>query len=226
MSAFGFSTEPSAGGDFLPIVKYDSRAGRLFRVDRVQTAAGWEKNPVDITSTFKAVFDFDNLETGWINFPQAGAPQFALVPAGTPIPAKPSNDHKNGIRFLVKLDAASAGPAPAVREISSNAKAFLTGTEVLFNDWKAQRDANPGKLPVVVLETTVSVTSGQGVQKSTNYQPKWKITGWAPRPQDLVPQPRGVSIPAPASAPPATGSTVAAPPPAQQPVMAGADDFG
>ena len=34
-NVFGFSTEPSAGGDFTPIIKYDARAGRIFRVDRV-----------------------------------------------------------------------------------------------------------------------------------------------------------------------------------------------
>ena len=48
-SVFGFSTESSGGGDFLPIVKYDARAGRFFRMDRVDTGSGFESDPVDIT---------------------------------------------------------------------------------------------------------------------------------------------------------------------------------
>lgn len=220
MSVFGFDTSASSGGDFLPIVKYDSRAGRLFRVDRVQTAMGWEKTPVDITTAFKAVVDLDNLETGWINFPQSGAPQYTMVPVGQHIPARPSQDHKNGIRFVVKLDGNSAGGTAAIREMSSNAKAFLQGMETLYTAYLAQKDANPGKLPVVILKTTMPVTSGSGAQKSTNYVPVWEIAGWAPRPQDLNAQPRGQA--APAATPPATGSTLAPPP---QPAFADAD-FG
>src|SRR4051812_47950315 len=63
MSVFGFSTEPT-GGDFLPIIKYDARAGRIFRVDRGIDGP----NPTDITDSFTAVFDFANIETGWMNF--------------------------------------------------------------------------------------------------------------------------------------------------------------
>ena len=70
-NVFGFSTEMSGGGDFTPIVKYDSRAGRIFRVDRVQTNDGFVSDPVDITQGFKAVFDFENIEVGWIDFPVA-----------------------------------------------------------------------------------------------------------------------------------------------------------
>ena len=47
-NVFGFSTEPA--GDFMPILKYDSRAGRLFRVDRENTGDGFSNDPVDITS--------------------------------------------------------------------------------------------------------------------------------------------------------------------------------
>src|SRR6186997_3068713 len=122
MSRFGFSTEPSAGGDFTPIVKYDARAGRVFRVDREQTADGFASNPVDITSTFKAVVDFENVETGWMDFPPGSAPSFALVllsslDKGGSLPDRPSVKHKNGVRFLLKLNKACGGDKP-VRELA------------------------------------------------------------------------------------------------------------
>ena len=47
-NVFGFSTEPA--GDFMPILKFDARAGRLFRVDRENTGDGFSNEPVDITS--------------------------------------------------------------------------------------------------------------------------------------------------------------------------------
>ena len=53
--ALGFNLgSGGGGGDFLPIIKYDARAGRLFRVDREDGVS----TSVDITRNFKAVFDF------------------------------------------------------------------------------------------------------------------------------------------------------------------------
>ena len=77
---FGFSTEPSpGGGDFTPIIKYDARAGRVFRVDRISTGNGFETNPIDITATFKAVVDFENIKTGWMVFTPGSAPSFVVI---------------------------------------------------------------------------------------------------------------------------------------------------
>src|SRR5688500_13241982 len=125
MSAFGFSTTTSSG-DFLPVVKYDSRAGRMFRLDRVDVGGQWINEQKDITSEFKAQFDFENLETSWINFQAGAAPVFALAKVGDPLPAKPSETARNGIRVLVKL-AADIGGDKRVRELAGNAKVFLQG---------------------------------------------------------------------------------------------------
>jgi hypothetical protein len=229
MSRFGFSTEPSAGGDFLPIVKYDARAGRIFRVDRTDTGQGFVSEPVDITHNFKAIVDFENIETGWINFATGGAPDFRLVPLGHELPTRPSEGHKNGIRFMLKLDKASGGEKP-IREIAGTAKAFLSGVEAVFADYEAHRSENPGKLPVVVMEGSTPIKSGSGDKQSTNYVPKFKIASWAPR-GDLVFQPKGGAAPSASghsATPPSTGSQKVDPPQPKQPTMAAADedDFG
>jgi len=96
----------------------------------------------------------------------------------------------------------------------------------------------------VALKDTIGVTSGQGAQKSTNYQPVFEIVGWAGRPADLVHKPKMRSgatatrteAPEPFSSsatPPSTGSTKVEPPAAKapeakpEPAMAGTDDdFG
>src|SRR5215203_5554858 len=105
---FGFSTQPSSG-EFTPILKYDSRAGRLFRRDRIDVGGTWTNDEVDITSTFRAVVDLENVEVGWISF-SSGVPDFKLVPNGQPIPPRPDGvtdkgrpAYQNGIRIMLKL---------------------------------------------------------------------------------------------------------------------------
>src|SRR5215204_7176925 len=145
---FGFSTAPSSGGDFLPIVKYDARSGIMFRVDSLATANGFEKNPVDISAGFQAQVDFDNIETGWIDF-SGSAPSFVLVPLGQKLPDRPSINHKNGLRFLIKLATQCADGMPRVREMASTAKAFLSGIENVYRQYLAEKAQHPGELPVI-----------------------------------------------------------------------------
>jgi hypothetical protein len=220
MSIFGFSTEAPTG-DFTPIVKYDARAGRIFRVDRTQDTAGnWDTTPVDITTSFKAVCDFENIETGWIDFSTGSAPSFVLVPRGQQLPPKPSSTHKNGIRFMIKLSKDCGGDRP-VREIAGTSRAVLQGTQAVVEQWMREASQHPGQLPVIVLDKTTPVKTGSGEKSSTNYHPTWRLIAWAPRPPDLTAKP--VQQPAQAqgngaatNAAPATGSQRAAPPPQQQ----------
>jgi hypothetical protein len=102
-------------------------------------------------------------------------------------------------------DDSGAGP----RELASTAKAFLNGINILHDAYLAGKDANPGKLPVVVLNGEIPITSGSGDKRTTNYQPKFEIVSWSPRPKNLVRTSRANSSPAPGAhaAPPATGGT-------------------
>jgi hypothetical protein len=213
MSVFGFSTEPSnGGGDFLPIVQYDARAGRFFRRDRVDTGNGYANEPVDITANVKFIADFDNVEVGWIVFSPGSAPDFKLVPIGSQLPDRPSPNHKNGIRFMLKLSKECGGDKP-IREIAGTSKAFLSGIEAIYAQYLKEREKYPGKLPVLTLEKTIPVKTGTGERSSTNYHPQFRISGWAPR-GDLVFEPKGgaaAAAPSPATAP-STGSTRASAP--------------
>ena len=241
--AFGFSTEPSAGGDFLPIIKYDARAGRMFRIDRVNNGQGFDSQPHDITQQFQALADFENLETGWIDFQAGSAPSFVMIKLDdldakrATFPVKPGPTHKSGIRFMVKLHKNIAGDSQ-IREIAGTARTFLTGVEQVYTEYKAQRAQHPGELPVLMIDgTPMPVKSGSGEKSSTNYQPKFKIVGWAAR-GDLKPMPRGTAAVAPAAngggngfdTPPNTGAGARqAPkqaPQQQQPAGFDPSDFG
>lgn len=226
---FGLNYESAGGGDIVPVVKFDARAGRFFRIDR----ADGVNSPVDITRNFKAVADLENVEVGYIKFGAGEAPDFVMVPLGQPMPAKPSPDHKQGIRIMLKLGRECGGD---VREISTTAKVGLRGLDELHTAYENSRESKAGQLPIVALKDTIPVTSEGRGQKSTNYQPVFEITGWAPRPNDLVHAPRGGSAPAAAApapdmaraAPPSTGSTQVPPPAAASaaPAEGDAEDFG
>jgi hypothetical protein len=214
MSVFGFSTESTGGGDFTPVLKFDARAGRFFRMDRVDTGQGFENELVDITQGIKFLADFENVETGWIIFTPGVAPDFKLVPYGTQLPDRPSPNHKNGVRFMLKLSKECGGEKP-IREIAGTSKAFLSGVEAVFVQYLAEKGKNPGKLPVLTVDKIVPVKTGSGVSSSTNYHPQFRISGWAPR-GDLVFEAKGVT-PSVASqvlaqTAPSTGSTRAAAP--------------
>ena len=160
MARFGFSTETSAGGDFTPIVKYDARSGRMFRIDRIQDANGFTNDQVDITASFKACFDLESVETGWMLFAPGAPPSLhlttlAALDAGGEYPEKPTPDHKNGVRFMLKLTKACGGDKP-VREIAGQSKAFLSAVEELYAQYEREKAQHPGELPVVELVRTGS----------------------------------------------------------------------
>jgi hypothetical protein len=216
--ALGLSYGSGGGADFLPIVKYDARAGRIFRVDREDGVS----TPTDITKNFKAVFDFENVQVGWMRFVAGAAPDFVLVDHGQQMPSKPSDEHRQGVRIVMLLSDKCGGD---IREMTGNAAAFLRGMDKLHNDYEEQSVNNKGKLPVVVLEDTVSVETGSGVKKSTNYSPVFKIIGWSARPASLVKNSRSSEESPSRSGPPSTGSTkVDAPAKSKAPVTVSDDD--
>lgn len=211
------------GGQYLPLVKYDARAGRMYRVVRELGVDGWMSHATDITTKFSAVMDLENLEIGWMHFAAGSAPDLRLVPNGKDAGPAPSEHHKLGVRIILKLSKDAGGD---VRELTTSAKTAVGAISALHDQYLAGLSANPGKLPVVKMVGTKAVTTGQGTRKSTNYAPEFTIASWVARPADLQHTPRSSSAPAPAAppAPASTGSRVVPPPAPKQ--MAEAEDFG
>jgi hypothetical protein len=151
------------------------------------------REPIDITDSFAAVFDFQNVETGWMNF-SGGAPDFKLVKMGSAMPVRPSESHKNGIRLMIKLHPSCAGNGPPIREFSTTAKAALSGIERIYMEY-LEKKGDTNKLPIIAFRGSTPVKTGSGQNQSTNFVPKFEIVGWANRPSDLVYVPRGSSGP-------------------------------
>lgn len=206
--ALGFNME-SGGGDFAPILKYDARAGRMFRVDReIDSGGEWESKNVDITANFSAVFDLENIETGWLLFAAGTAPDIKVVRHGEPVPPRPSDQHKQGFRLTVKLAKECGGD---VREFCASAKSVLFPIDELHTAYLAGAKANPGMLPVVKMTGTEAISTKSPKGTTTNYAPVFEVVKWVKRPEGLDGKPKAEPAVAKA-APAATGSTRVPPP--------------
>jgi hypothetical protein len=220
--ALGLNFSSEGGGNYLGIVKFNAKAGRMFRRDR----ENGESIDTDITRTFKAIIDVENIEMGWMDFDTGGAPSMIMAHHLSPKPQKPSDKYRWGARVVLKLSKELGGD---LREMASNSKSFLRGLDKLHDDYLEGVKKNPGKLPVVTLDESVPIVTGEGAKKSTNYAPAFEITGWTKRPDDLVYTPRNAPAqddeedPAPRT-PPSTGSTRAAAPAKKAPESE--DDWG
>lgn len=205
--ALGFNMESGGGGDFMPIIKYDARAGRMFRMDRDLDAGGeWESKSVDITSNFAAVFDLENIETGWLLFAAGTAPDIKTVRHGEPVPPRPTDQHKQGFRLTVKLAKECGGD---VREFCASAKSVLFPIDELHTAYLAGAKANPGMLPLVKMTGTEAISTKSPKGTTTNYAPVFEIVKWVKRPDGLDGKPKAAPAP---PAPAATGSTRVPPP--------------
>src|SRR4051812_32965408 len=143
-------------GHRVPIIKYDARAGRMFRVDRSDDSGRWESNPVEITPIFQAVIDLANIETGWLHFPTGGAPDIRTVKIGQALPDRPTDKHRTGFRVTMLLGKQGGGD---VREMAGNAAVAIKGMDLLHDAYMAAPEQAQGLLPVVKLGSTLPITT-------------------------------------------------------------------
>src|SRR5262245_60974952 len=198
----GFSPAPAGSKDITPYIKYDARSGTLCRVDKEFDGQRWVSNGTFIPhDEFAAVFDMENVETGWLNF--AGKfPTAVLVRCEDlsaerlTMPPRPDDTHKNGMRVLIRLRNEIAGSS-AVRELSSTADSFSRGLGNLLLEYLEALPRHPNMLPVVTMpQPPLPVKTGQGQKYSVNFEPKFVISGWVPR-GDFEWKPHAGSIPSP-----------------------------
>lgn len=188
-----------ASGEAKAHIKYDARAGRFSRMDN--------KEATDITQSFAAIMDLEQIEVGWARFAANSAPDFVMARVGQPLPARPTQDHKRAFRMMLKLGRNCGGD---VREFASAAGCVIQAIDELHDAYSAAPQAAQGLLPVVTLAGSVAVKTQTPNGVTTNYKPQFTIASWQPRPAEL-----GSSGDAPKAAPaPAPKATAPAPQPA------------
>lgn len=167
-------------GDFVPWVKYNSKAGRWY----IKDDAG---NDLEVD---KPVFvaDFAEIKTGWFYFSAGAAPERVLDPSLTsraPKPDKTFVDEKGKTRDCFKrgfaLNVFSEKAFGGVCELSSVANAICAPIGELYEKYANAAEKEEGKLPVVQFVKANAITGKHG----TNYEPVFDIVKWVDRPTEF-----------------------------------------
>ena len=122
----------------------------------------------------KSVFDYENLETGWMLIATGifeFLPDNGLGQKG----AQPTPEHKRGFR------ATFFNKQMGVAEFSANGAGANMGLEALWKQVQAQASANAGKLPVVEYKGSRPEKVGKG----TTRVPLFEVVSWVARPAAL-----------------------------------------
>lgn len=218
--AFGISGNAGGGDgdDFLPLLTYNAKAGRLKLQQRVEGVAGWETQESDISFTSPMfVMDLAAVRVGWLLFKAGMPPVKALAYVGHPIPPQPVGNWGNDAQgkplkprhgFVMHL----MGTDRVLREFSANAGCVIDSMNTLHDAYLAAPEAAQGMVPVVKFAGTTEMKTKHG----SNFAPLWEIVKWVPRPTEFGALPSAKPAPAPVAAAPAP---VAAPAKAKVPEM-------
>ena len=156
----------------------------------------------------KFVFDYENLETGWMHI---AVGIFEFIPDATlgQKGAQPSADHKRGFK------ATFYNKTMGVAEFSANGAGANMGIDALWKQIQAQSPVDhAGKLPVV----QYTGSRPEKVGKGSTRVPEFNVTGWVARPAALSDDNSGgfdpeISAPAPVPVKPAPSPVKAKPAP-------------
>lgn len=156
------------GGDYKPYVKY------------MASTSSWANRDGAVTLN-KAVFDLENIKTGWCSFVEGGAPQWVLDDSLERPSSRPEGEGewKRGFKVLMMSKAAFGDEEP-VAEWATNGAGATMSIQQLYSDYEAAGD-KAGQVPVVQYEGAVPTKVGKG---STTI-PTLKIVSWIDRPAEL-----------------------------------------
>lgn len=160
-------------GDFTPYMKFNAKEGRWY--------IGGEKGEGDIEiENPRLAMDLENIETGWICFPQGSAPQYALdvgnhrLPQPEPIG---SQDFREGFRVTVHCTNKVDGNEIGLREWASCAGAVKEQILYIYGEWERVKEEHLHEVPVYVCEGVKKIES----RYEGSFRPMMKLEKWVSR---------------------------------------------
>ena len=160
-------------GEFTPYLKYNAKAGRFYV--RPQGAT----QDVEVANPRLAV-DMAHIKTGWIFYPEGGAPEKvwdASPDKAAPRPAGPKK-FKRGFEALVFGGDNIPGVGKlGLREFGSTASCVIAAILKMHAAYEAGAAVNPGKVPFYACKSVIPIQGAYG----TNYEPDFALTGWVDR---------------------------------------------
>jgi hypothetical protein len=159
---------------------WDFENGCMVLEDRVRTDSGdWEIQQRKVENDkFRAVIDLPNIERGWIAFVKGEGLNAVLARLGQDYGDPPSDQHKEGLRLVAKMDASLGGD---VREFISTSAGVWSSIDSLHDAYLADLAKHPDCLPAV----DIVDMRKEEVRDRTFHVPLFKIRGWVPRPPEL-----------------------------------------
>jgi len=136
-------------------------------------ANAWSNQDGEFTLD-KFVFDYENLETGWMLI-ATGVFEFSPDSGLGQKGSQPTPEHKRGFK------ATFYNKTINVAEWSANGAGSNMGLESLYKQVSAQASANAGKLPVVEYKGSRPEKVGKG----TTRIPLFEVVSWVARPAAL-----------------------------------------
>lgn len=154
----------SSGGGSGNYIRYSPQVNAWTRKDE-------DGNYIEFKFT-QAVFDYENVQTGWMLI-ATGQYEFLADNTLGKKGAQPSPEHKRGFRATFYNKELGG-----VVEYSANGAGANMGLEALWKKVQAQAQDNAGKLPVVEFKGATAMKVGKG----TTRVPEFDVVKWVARP--------------------------------------------
>jgi hypothetical protein len=177
----GLGKRKTGGGEIMPLLKFDARVGRFYTQNRAYEYGEWRSVQMDVTNDLVVLFDLKNMRKGWIKFPKGAAPETVLFPLGEDIGDAPSDEHREGLRVLARLDGETTW-----REMLSTAAGLWAGLDALHDAYLAGVEEHPDQLPVTQLADIKEKKTESG---GSSWTPIFEITDWIDPGEVTVPTP-------------------------------------
>jgi hypothetical protein len=175
--ALGLNLDDNSGSftKIVPAAKWDAKYGKLLVVDKSPSpdTGKWEAEDIEVAAGAKIVIDMENILIGFINFKPYSA---VWAKVGEKKPAPPSADHKPAVRIPMFFKE------HGVREMTPTSKTVQRAFDSLHDEYLAQAQAHPGKLPVVTVKGSKVIKMKTKEGEAKFKAPDWAITGWVDRP--------------------------------------------
>ncbi len=162
-------SDGNSGGQFYDKLRFNAQGGVWF----MKSQEGEKRFPTG----FKAVFDMENLQTGWSKY-NGKYLDFIPDPSlenAAPRPAPTAGDEEKWKRSF-KLLAYSKDAFGGTLEFLHSALTVTGAFNELYSDYESKSEAE--KLPVVSVD-------GDPVKVNDYYAPSWKIDKMISRPKEL-----------------------------------------
>jgi hypothetical protein len=168
-------------GTRLAKLSWDYDIGKFVSETRAKDDSGnWESSNVNIDNDkFRAAADMAHVLVGWIAYIKGEGINAVLKPIGEDYGDRPSEEHKEGLRLVLKMDKANGG---AVHEFISTAPGVWDEVDRAHTEYVRGAEKHPNDVPLIGVEARE--VPGR-VANSTVLVPVFKFLGWTPRPDEL-----------------------------------------